>query len=147
MGGLPNVYPAYQPVINPQARLNYEAAWGAPLSDKIGMTLTEMIPAAGEGRVKALYILAEDPIMSDPDTKHIRHCLEAADFIVLQEIFPTETSQYADVLLPGVTFAEKTGTFTNTERRVQMVRPAITPIGEARQDWAIIAEIARRILG
>ncbi len=84
--------------------------------------------------------------MSDPDTNHIRHCLEMADFIVLQEIFPTETAPYADVLLPGVTFAEKTGTFTNTERRVQMVRQALEPLGEARQDWEIIAEIAKRML-
>jgi predicted molibdopterin-dependent oxidoreductase YjgC len=107
--------------------------------------VTEMIPGILEGKVHALYILAEDPIMSDPDTKHIRKCLDAADFIVLQEIFPTETSHYADVLLPGVTFAEKTGTFTNTERRTQMVNQAITPIGEARQDWEIISEIARKI--
>jgi formate dehydrogenase major subunit/formate dehydrogenase alpha subunit len=146
MGGLPNVYPAYQPVINPQARQNFEAAWGTPLSDKIGMTVTEMIPAAGEGRVKALYILAEDPALSDPDSSHIRHCLENCEFIVLQEIFPTETAPFADVLLPGVSFAEKDGTYTNTERRVQMVHQAIRPLGEARPDWQITAELARRIL-
>jgi formate dehydrogenase major subunit/formate dehydrogenase alpha subunit len=96
--------------------------------------------------VKALYILGEDPVMSDPDTAHIRHCLEAADFIVLEEIFPSETSPYADVLLPGASFAEKTGTFTNTERRVQMVHKAIEPVGDARPDWWIIAEIAKRML-
>jgi formate dehydrogenase major subunit/formate dehydrogenase alpha subunit len=84
--------------------------------------------------------------MSDPDTKHIRHCLEAIDFLILQEIFPSETSVYADVLLPGVTFAEKTGTFTNTERRVQMVRQAIPTLGDARDDWWITAELAKRIL-
>ena len=84
--------------------------------------------------------------MSDPDSAHIRHCLEACDFVVLQEIFPSETSKYADVLLPGVTFAEKTGTFTNTERRIQMVHQAIEPLGEARDDWAIIADLAQRIL-
>jgi predicted molibdopterin-dependent oxidoreductase YjgC len=116
------------------------------LSSTVGMTVTEMMPGILEGKTHALYILAEDPIMSDPDTNHIRHCLEKADFIVLQEIFPTETAPYADVLLPGVTFAEKTGTFTNTERRVQMVRQAIEPLGEARQDWEIITEIAKRIL-
>ncbi len=161
MGGLPNVYTAYQPVINEEVRKKFAAAWGvseAPrlvddnhtihgLADKVGLTVTEMMPGLLDGRTHALYILAEDPIMSDPDTKHIRHCLEAADFIVLQEIFPTETSHYADVLLPGVTFAEKDGTFTNTERRVQLVRQAIPPLGEARQDWEIIAEIAWRILG
>jgi len=110
------------------------------------MTVTEMIPAAGEGRIKALYILGEDPVVSDPDSAHIRHCLNTCEFIVLQEIFPTETSRYADVLLPGVSFAEKTGTVTNTERRVQMVRQAITPIGESRPDWEITADLARRIL-
>jgi formate dehydrogenase major subunit/formate dehydrogenase alpha subunit len=93
-----------------------------------------------------MYILAEDPIMSDPDTKHIRHSLEAIDFLLLQEIFPSETSAYADVLLPGVTFAEKTGTFSNTERRVQMVHQAIKPLGDSRQDWWIISELARRVL-
>lgn len=116
------------------------------LSGKVGMTVTEMIPAAGEGKVKALYILGEDPVMSDPDTNHIRHCLEACDFVVVQEIFPSETAQYADVLLPGVTFAEKTGTFTNTERRIQMCRKAIEPEGEAREDWWITAELAKRVL-
>ncbi len=146
MGGLPNVYPAYQPVTNEEARSKYEQAWGATSSTAIGMTVTEMIPNLESGKVKALYILGEDPASSDPDTTHIRRCLASAEFLVLQEIFPTGTSQFADVLLPGVTFAEKTGTFTNTERRVQMVRKAIEPPGEARLDWWIIAEIARRII-
>jgi formate dehydrogenase major subunit/formate dehydrogenase alpha subunit len=110
------------------------------------MTVTEMIPAAGEGKIKALYILGEDPIMSDPDSEHIRKCLETCEFIVLQEIFPSETSHFADVLLPGVSSAEKTGTFTNTERRIQMVHRAISPVGESRPDWQITAELARRIL-
>ena len=146
MGALPNVYPAYQAVTQEEARKKFEAAWGAPLSEKVGLTVTEMIPGALEGKIKALYILGEDPVMSDPDTPHIRRCLEACEFIVMQEIFPTGTANYADVLLPGVSFAEKTGTFTNTERRVQMVRQAIPPLGEARPDWMIIAEIARRVL-
>ena len=146
MGGLPNVYPAYQPVTLEAARLKFEEAWGAPLSAKVGMTVTEMMPGILDGRIKALYILGEDPIMSDPDTTHIRHCLESCDFIVLQEIFPTETAPYADVLLPGVSFAEKDGTFTNTERRIQMVRQALTPLGEARADWWITSELAKRIL-
>jgi formate dehydrogenase alpha subunit len=146
MGGLPNVYPAYQPVTNEEARSKYAQAWGATSSTAIGMTVTEMIPNLASGKVKALYILGEDPASSDPDTTHIRHCLASAEFLVLQEIFPTGTSQFADVLLPGVTFAEKTGTFTNTERRVQMVRKAIEPPGEARPDWWIIAEIAKRII-
>ena len=146
MGGLPNVYPGYQPVNSEPARQKFEAAWGAALSDKPGQTVTEMIPAAGEGSIKALYIMAEDPVMSDPDSNHIRHCLEACEFVVLQDIFPTETSPYADVLLPGASFAEKTGTFTNTERRVQMVRQAIQPLGDARPDFWIVAQVARRIL-
>jgi predicted molibdopterin-dependent oxidoreductase YjgC len=146
MGGLPNVYPAYQPVTLEAARLKFENAWGAPLSTKIGMTATEMVPGILDGKVKALYILGEDPIMSDPDTSHVRQCLESCDFIVLQEIFPTETAPYADVLLPGVSFAEKDGTFTNTERRIQLVRKALTPLGEARPDWQITSELAKRIL-
>jgi formate dehydrogenase major subunit/formate dehydrogenase alpha subunit len=147
MGGLPNVYPAYQPVTSEDARQKFQDAWGATAPLKVGLTVTEMMPAAAEGTVKALYILGENPVMSDPDTNHIRHCLESCEFIVLQEIFPTETAVYADVLLPGVSFAEKTGTFTNTERRVQMVHQAIEPRGDARQDWWITAEIAKRIIG
>lgn len=146
MGGLPNVYSAYQPVTSPEAHEKFEKAWGATSSTKVGLTVTEMIPGILDGKIKSLYILGEDPVMSDPDTKHIRHCLEAIDFLVLQEIFPSETAAYADVLLPGISFAEKTGTFTNTERRVQMVNKAIEPLGEARPDWWITAEIAKRIL-
>jgi formate dehydrogenase major subunit/formate dehydrogenase alpha subunit len=146
MGGLPNVYPAYLPVTSEEARLKFEKAWGATSEAKAGMVVTEMIPGILEEKIRALYILGEDPVMSDPDTKHIRHCLEEVDFLVLQEIFPSETSAYADILLPGVSFAEKTGTFTNTERRVQMVRQAIEPLGDARPDWWIISELAKRIL-
>ena len=146
LGGLPNVYPGYQPVTADAARQKFEAAWGVPLPGEVGLTVTEMIPAAGTGEVKALYILGEDPIMSDPDSAHIRHCLETCEFVLLQEIFPSETAPFADVILPGVSFAEKTGTFTNTERRVQMVRKAVEPAGEARPDWEITADLARRVL-
>ncbi len=146
VGGLPNVYPGYQAVTNEDLRKKFESAWGATASDKAGLTVTEMIPQAGEGKIKALYILGEDPIMSDPDSKHIRHCFEKCEFVVLQEIFPSETSKYADVLLPGVSFAEKTGTFTNTERRIQMCHKAVEPTGEAREDWRITAELAKKIL-
>jgi formate dehydrogenase alpha subunit len=146
MGGLPNVYPGYQAVPLEASRQKFENSWGVDLSPSVGMTVTEMIPSIPEGKIQALYILGEDPVMSDPDSKHIRHCLEECNFIVLQEIFPSETSVFADVLLPGVTFAEKTGTFTNTERRVQMVRKAIEPLGEARPDWWITAELAKRTL-
>jgi len=146
MGGLPNVYPAYQAVTLEAVRQKFEAAWGVPLSSKVGLTVTEMIPAAAEGRIRALYILAENPATSDPDSNHARHCLESCDFIVLQDIFPTETAAYADVLLPGSSFAEKMGTVTNTERRIQLMRQAIEPPGAARTDWQIIADLARRVL-
>ncbi len=146
MGGLPNVYPAYQQVVNDEVRQKFEKAWGVPLSPKAGVTVTEMIPSIPDGKIKALYILGENPIMSDADTNHVRHCLEKLDFMVLQEIFPSETAPYADVLLPGVTFAEKTGTFSNTERRIQLGHKAIPSLGESRQDWEITSEIARRML-
>lgn len=146
MGALPNVYPGYQSVTSEESRAKFESAWGAASPTRVGLTVTEMMPGLAEGKVRGLYILGENPIMTDPDTNHIRHCLEQAELIVLQEIFPSETSQYADILLPGVSFAEKTGTFTNTERRVQMVRQAISPRGEARNDWEITADLARRIL-
>jgi formate dehydrogenase alpha subunit len=146
MGGLPNVYPGYQAVTVEAAREKFSKAWGASMPEKVGLTVTEMIPAAGEDKVKALVIMGENPVMSDPDSTHIRHCLESCDFILLQEIFPSETSAYADVLLPGVSFAEKAGTFTNTERRIQMVHKAIEPLGNSREDWWIISELSKRTL-
>jgi formate dehydrogenase major subunit/formate dehydrogenase alpha subunit len=146
MGGLPNVYPGYQAVPLDAVREKFEHAWGVPLSSAIGLTVTEMIPGIPEGKIHALYIMGEDPVMSDPHTAHIRHCLDSCDFIVLQELFPSESSAYADVLLPGVSFAEKTGTFTNTERRIQMVHQAICPPGEAKPDWWIISELAKEMI-
>jgi formate dehydrogenase major subunit/formate dehydrogenase alpha subunit len=146
MGGLPNVYSGYQNVTLDASREKFEAAWGAQLSQTVGMTVTEMIPGIEEDKIHALYVLGEDPIVSDPNSSHIRKCMEECDLVILQEIFPSETSPYADILLPGASFAEKSGTFTNTERRVQMVHQAISPPGEARPDWWIIAEIARRVL-
>lgn len=146
VGGLPNVYPAYQPVTSEEAQKKFHAAWGRTSNTQVGLTVTEMMPGILEGKTHALYILGEDPVMSDPDTHHIRECLESLDFLILQEIFPSETSAYADVLLPGVSFAEKTGTFTNTERRVQMVHQAIEPLGDSMPDWWITAEIAKRII-
>jgi predicted molibdopterin-dependent oxidoreductase YjgC len=146
LGGLPNVYPAYQAVTSEEAQKKFKLAWGQTSNTKVGLTVTEMIPGILDGKTHALYILGEDPVMSDPDTHHIRQCLEKLDFLVLQEIFPSETSAYADVLLPGVSFAEKTGSYTNTERRVQMVHQAIQPLGEAKPDWQITAELAKRIL-
>jgi formate dehydrogenase major subunit/formate dehydrogenase alpha subunit len=105
-----------------------------------------MITAAGRGTLRAVFILGENPVLTDPDSNHVRRCLSAAEFVVLQEIFPSETSAYADVLLPGTSFAERSGTFTNTDRRVQLFRQAISPRGESRPDWMILCELARRIL-
>ncbi|HOA21448.1 MAG TPA: formate dehydrogenase subunit alpha [Anaerolineaceae bacterium] len=146
MGCLVNVYPGYQAVTAEASQQKFEEAWGTNLSNKVGKTVTEIIPGVLEGTTKALYILGENPAMTDPDSNHIRHCLEELEFFALQDIFPTESSAYADVLLPGVSFVEKTGTYTSTERRVQMLHQAITPRGEARQDWEIIADLARRIV-
>jgi predicted molibdopterin-dependent oxidoreductase YjgC len=145
MGGLPNVYPGYQPVSNDAARQKFEAAWGIPLLPHNGITVTELVSAAESGAIKAMYILGENPALSDPDSNHVRRCLEACELIILQEIFPSETSAYADILLPGVSFAEKDGTFTNTERRIQMVNKAVEPPGDARQDWQIIRELALEV--
>lgn len=159
MGGLPNVFPAYQSVNNPEVIAKFAKAWGlddgpqtansgmvTKLSSTVGMTVTEMMPGILAGKIKALYILGEDPVMSDPDTNHIRKCLQNVEFLALQELFPSETDPYADVFLPGASFAEKTGTFTNTERRVQMVRKAIESPGDARPDWIIIRDLAMRVL-
>ncbi len=146
LGGLPNVYPGYQRVTDEAMQKKFAEAWGHAPDLKVGKVVTELIPDILEGKTHALYILGEDPIMSDPDTKHIRANFEACDFIVLQELFQSETAPYADVLLPGASFAEKYGTFTNTERRIQMVRPAIEPVGDSRPDWQIISDLARRII-
>jgi predicted molibdopterin-dependent oxidoreductase YjgC len=105
-----------------------------------------MIDRAGSGQLRGLFILAENPLMSDPNLNHVRECMEAAEFVVVQEIFPSETATYADVLLPGVSWAEKLGTYTNTDRLIQMIRPAISTESDARPDWRIITEIGARML-
>ncbi len=146
MGGLPNVYPAYQPVTSPEAKAKFEAAWGVEgLSDKVGLTVVEMMHAAGEGRLRALYVMGENPLLSDPDIHHARECLEKLDFLVVQDIFPTETAELAHVILPAAAFAEKDGTFTATDRRIQRVRKAIDPPGEARADWETLCALAKRL--
>jgi len=149
LGGLPNVYAGYQRVTDPDQRGKFAAAWGVSAEDlslEVGLTVTEMMPLAADGKLKALYVLGEDPIMSDPDTSHIRKALETCELVILQEIFPSETAPYADILLPGASFAEKDGTFTNTERRIQLVHKAVESPGSARADWWIIAELAKKIL-
>lgn len=148
MGGLPNVYPGYQPVSNEETRRKFALAWGIAeeeLSLKPGLTVTEAMNAALEGKVRAMYILGENPMLSDPDLHHVERALRRLDFLVVEDIFLNETAQSADVVLPGVSFAEKAGTYTNTERRVQLVRPALRSPGRARQDWVILTDIARRL--
>jgi len=145
MGALPNVYPGYQRVTDAEIKQKFEAAWGCNLSDSPGLTLTEMFDAACEEKVKAIYLIGENPILSDPNSQHISESLEKLDFLVVQDIFLTETAQFADVVLPAATFAEKDGTFTNSERRIQLIRKAIEPVGDSRSDWWIVCEIAKRM--
>jgi formate dehydrogenase major subunit len=146
MGGLPDVYSGYQKVVDPQARQRMAAAWNvAELPDQAGMKATQMIPAAHDGTLKALYIIGENPLVSDPDVNHAEKSLNNLDFLVVQDIFLTETARLADVVLPSTCYAEKDGTFVNTERRVQRVRKAVEPPGQAWEDWKIICEIATRL--
>ena len=145
MGALPNVYSGYQVVTSEEVQKKFQEAWGSAGPLKVGLTVTEIVHAAGEGQVRALFIMGENPMVSDPDINHVRQCLENTEFLVVQDIFPTETVQLAHVVLPGASFAEKNGTFTNTERRVQRVRKAIEPLGEAKEDWSIICELAKKM--
>ena len=146
MGGLPDVYSGYQEVIDPAAREKMETAWNvSDLSDKPGMKVTQMIPAAHDGSLKAVYIIGENPLVSDPDVNHCEKSLKNLDFLVVQDIFLTETAMLADVVLPSACYAEKEGTFTNTDRQVQRVRKAVEPPGEAWDDWKITAEISTRM--
>ena len=145
MGALPNVYPGYQSVADEKLKEKFEAAWEAELDPKPGKTLTEILPAAHEGQIKAIYLMGENPYLSDPDGKHVREALNKLELFVVQDIFLSETALMADVVLPAACFAEKEGTFTNTERRVQRVRKAIEPPGDSRPDWWITCQIARRM--
>lgn len=145
MGGLPDVYPGYQKVDNPDAQQKFEAAWGVKLSETPGLTHSEIFDKIHEGTIKSLYLVGENPYLSEANASHAIEAMEKIDFLVVQDIFLTETAQLADVVLPAATFAEKDGTFTNTERRVQRVRAAIAPRGEAKEDWRIVTEIARRM--
>ena len=144
MGCLPNVYSGYQPVIDAAVKKKFEEAWKVEgLDDKAGLTITDMMIAAQKGELKALYVMGENPLMSDPDTSHIEQALSNLDFLVVQDIFLSETAQKADVVLPAASFAEKDGTYTNTERRVQLGTKAVSPPGQARPDWQIICEISK----
>ena len=145
MGGLPNVLTGYQSVKDEAARKKFEEAWGVSLPTSDGLTVVEMMNAAAEGTIKGMFILGENPLLSDPDITHVREALEKLEFLVVQDIFLSETADLAHVVLPGTSFAEKDGTFTGTDRRVQRVRKAVEPVGEARPDWQIICELAKKM--
>jgi len=144
-GLIPMVYPDYQPVDSPEVRAKFEQAWGAELDPKPGLTVVEIMQAALAGDVKGMYMLGENPFLSDPNINKVRKALSALEFLVVQDIFLTETAEFADVVLPATSALEKDGTFTNTDRRVQIARQALDAPGEARSDWHIIADIATRM--
>lgn len=144
-GGLPNVFPGYQPVADPEIRAKFENYWGVGLNPEAGLTTMEMVDAAEKGAIKAYYVMGENPMMSEPDLRHARHVMEQMEFVLYQDIFLNETGEYADVILPAGSFAEKHGTFTNSDRRVQLVRPAVPSPGETKADWEIIQDLARRV--
>lgn len=147
MGALNGVFPGYQKVVDEAAVEKFEKAWNCNLSCVPGLTATEMVDGCGTGDVKALYIMGENPMLSDPDLNHAEKALKNTEFLVVQDIFMTETAELADVILPATTFAEKDGCFTNTERRVQKVHKAVKPPGDAKDDWVIIQEIANKMSG
>lgn len=142
---LPNVYPGYQKVDDPAVRKKFEDAWGVELSAKPGLTATEMINAAADGTLKAMYIMGENPVITDPNMHHTVKALNSLEFLIVQDIFMTETAQMADVVFPAACAFEKDGTFTNTERKVQRVRKVVDPPPRARNDLAIISSVSRAI--
>ncbi len=145
MGGLPNVFTGYQPVADEAANKKFSEAWGKDLPKKPGVTILEMFNGIDEGKIKALYIVGENPMITDPDLHHVESVLKKLECFVVQDVFLTQTAKLAQVVLPGVSFAEKDGTFSNTERRVLLVRQAVKPIGESRPDWQIICDLSTRV--
>jgi formate dehydrogenase alpha subunit len=145
MGALPDVLPGYQKVRLSDVRQKFSRAWGRELSAAHGMTIPEMFDAAAAGNLKAMYIMGENPVLSDANASHVRAAIRKLDFLVVQDLFMTETAKLADVVLPAASFAEKDGTFTNTERRIQRVRRAIPPIGRSRPDWQILMDLSDRM--
>lgn len=145
-GCVPDSLPGYQAVKSAAARAKFAERWGAPLPEHEGLRVTEMVEAAMAGSLKAMYIVGENPLLSEADLHHAREALSRLEFLVVQDLFLHETAEIADVVLPAASFAEKDGTFTNSERRVQRVRRAIAPVPETRPDWEIICEVARRVL-
>lgn len=144
-GLIPMVFPDYQPVTDEDVRRRFESAWGQPLDPNPGLTVVEIMHAALEGSIRGMYILGENPFISDPNNNKVRRALSALEFLVVQDIFLTETAEFADVILPASSYFEKSGTYTNTDRRVQVGRPVMDPPGDARQDWEIVCEIGRRM--
>ncbi|MDR0200166.1 MAG: formate dehydrogenase subunit alpha [Streptococcaceae bacterium] len=146
MGDSPFDFPGYQHVADPKTIEKFEKAWNVTLNPKVGQTSTQFIPEGRKGgKIHGMYIFGEDPVVTDPDLGEIREGLEGVDFLVVQELFMTETAAYADVVLPGRAYAEKDGTFTNTERRVQLVRRAVQAPGEAREDFEVFCDVATRM--
>ncbi len=145
MGGLPNVYTGYQTVTDPAVREKFETAWGVKLSGDVGRTLPEMFDAIDRGEIKAVYLVGENPVLSEPNLDHASKCLQKLELLVCQDIFMTETAQSAHMVLPAAAAMERDGTFTNTERRVQWLNPVVTPAGNAKPDWWIICQVAQRM--
>ena len=144
LGPLPATLPGYQSVTDPKCREKFEKAWGVKIKDKPGLKSVEMLDECVRGTFKGIFILGEDPAQTDPDITHVRKALESVEFLVVQDIFQTETTKYADVILPGASFAEKDGTFTNGERRVQRIRKAIEPLA-GLAEWQAISQISTRM--
>lgn len=145
MGCSPFDFPGYQKVADPATIEKFSRAWQTRLNPAIGLTSTQVLPAASRGEIKGLYIFGEDPAVTDPDLSHVRHALTSLEFLVVQDLFLTETAKYADVVLPGISFAEKDGTFTNTERRIQRVRQAVAPVGSGWEDFRVFCQVATRM--
>ena len=147
MAALPNYFPGYHKVLEEENVKKFEEHWNCTLNRKMGLRIPEMLDGAAEGSVKAMYIMGEDPVLSDPDANHVKHAINSLDFLVVQDINMTETAKLADVVLPATCYAEKDGTFTASERRVQRVRKAVEAPGKARIDWTILAEVSKRLGG
>ena len=145
MGALPNSYPGYPSVLDFEAQKKFSELYGVQMPQDMGLRIPEMFDLAVEGTLKGMFIMGEDPALTDADANHVRRALENLEFLAVQNIFMTETAKYADVFLPAALYAEKDGTFTNTERRVQRVRKAIDPPGDTRADWEIIQDLGKRM--
>jgi formate dehydrogenase major subunit len=145
MAALPNVYPGYQKVIDIASQEKFEKAWGAKLSGENGLMMPAMMDGLVTGKVKAFWVFGENLANTEPDIHHVEHCLESAEFMVCNDIFPTETTRFADVVFPSAAWSEDDGTFTNSERRVNRVRKAVDPPGDAKPNWWVFKEVAKRM--